>query len=180
LEYVNSHTDTPSVGPPAFQLNPRWSSTATNGSGLQQGDPTILTWSIVPDGTAIPSAPGINEPAAPSNLIAYLGGIYGVTTADTNYTDEAWFPLVQSIYDRWSELSGITFVYEEVDDGATLGSGAPGVLNMRGDMRLSGHFIDGNSGTLAYNFYPDTGDMVIDTGDNFFVDTGSNSIKLRN
>ncbi len=30
----------------------RWRSTATDGSGLGQGDPITLTWSIVPDGTA--------------------------------------------------------------------------------------------------------------------------------
>src|SRR5690606_24557706 len=95
-DYVNSHIDAPTDGPAALQLAARWSSTATNPSGLQQGDPTILTWSIVPDGTPIPSAPGINEPAAPSNLITYLSGIYGVVTADTNYTDEVWFPLFES------------------------------------------------------------------------------------
>ncbi|MEM7351398.1 MAG: hypothetical protein AAF657_11365, partial [Acidobacteriota bacterium] len=38
-----------------FQFNDgdRWSVTATNGGGLGQGDPTVLTWSIVPDGTSI-------------------------------------------------------------------------------------------------------------------------------
>ena len=51
---------------------------------------------------------------------------------------------------------------------------------MRGDIRISGHYIDGNSNTLAYNYYPDTGDMVIDTGDNYFNSTFSDSIRLFN
>ena len=31
----------------------RWTRTATNGGGLGQGDPTVVTWSIVRDGGAI-------------------------------------------------------------------------------------------------------------------------------
>ena len=30
------------------------------------------------------------------------------------------------------------------------------------------------------NFFPNNGDMVIDTGDNFYNSTGSNSLRLRN
>ena len=51
---------------------------------------------------------------------------------------------------------------------------------MRGDVRISGHFIDGNSNVLAYNFFPDFGDMVIDTADNTYNNTASNSLILRN
>jgi len=57
---------------------------------------------------------------------------------------------------------------------------ASGVLGVRGDVRISGHFIDGNSGVLAYNFFPNFGDMVIDTGDNTYNNTASNSLILRN
>ena len=39
-----------------FRLRNRWSATATDGGGLQQGDTTTLTWSIVDDGLSIPSA----------------------------------------------------------------------------------------------------------------------------
>ena len=55
-----------------------------------------------------------------------------------------------------------------------------GVLNVRGDVRIGGHFIDGNSGILAYNYFPNSGDMVIDTADNFFNVTSNNSLRLRN
>ena len=36
-----------------FHDSQRWTRTATDGNGLQQGDPTTITWSIVPDGTNI-------------------------------------------------------------------------------------------------------------------------------
>ncbi len=167
-----------------FTLSSRWWTTATNGGGLGQGDPTTVTWSIVPDGTSIPAIGGISgESSDPSNLVAFLGGIYGVATADSNYTDEPWFTLIESTVDRWSELTGLTYLYEPNDDGAAFtsyASSAPGVLGTRGDVRLGGHQIDGNAGVLAYNFFPNHGDMVIDTSDNFFNNLGNDSRRLRN
>ena len=47
-----------------FQLAGRWTSTATDGGGLGQGDPTTLTWTIVQDGTGVPGFSG--EPSAPT------------------------------------------------------------------------------------------------------------------
>ena len=58
-----------------FEITNRWTATATDGGGLSLGDPTTLTWSVVPDGTSISG--GIGEPAAPSNLRSFLDGIYG-------------------------------------------------------------------------------------------------------
>lgn len=165
----------------SFQFNDtsRWSSTATNGGGLTQGDPTTITWGIVPDGTPVSGFNG--EPASPSNLISFLGGIYGVTTADANVTDEPWFGLFQSYLNRWSALSGISYVYASNDDGVALSSFNAGILGVRPDIRISGHFIDGNSNILAYNFFPNGGDMVIDTGDiNFYSNNSNNSRALRN
>jgi len=56
---------------------------------------------------------------------------------------------------------------------------------VRGDVRIAGHNIDGGSGTLAYNFFPNFSDMVIDTGDmngpgSFYGNTANNSVRLRN
>ena len=102
-----------------FVPGTRWSNTATNGSGLVSGDATTVTWSIVADGTPIPAMGGISgESSDSSNLVAFLSGIYGTVTADTNYTDEVWFSHLQSTFDRWSELSGLTFTYVAYDDGA--------------------------------------------------------------
>lgn len=161
-----------------FQLQNRWTATATDGGGLTQGEPTTLTWSYVPDGTSIPGSNG--EPAAASNLFAWLNGIYG------NFN--TWHALFTQVFTRWSELTGITYVYEPNDDGAAfpqsgVTSGASGALGVRGDVRISAHFIDGSpagGSILAYNFYPDAGDMVIDSADTFFNNTGTNSLRLRN
>ena len=82
----------------------------------------------------------------------------------------------------WSELNGLSNVYEPNDDGAawTQSTIDAGALDVRGDVRIAGHLIDGNSGVLAYNFFPDFGDMVIDTGDTFYNDTSDSSLRLRN
>lgn len=147
----------------------RWSQTCTDGSGLDQGDPTTLTWSIVPDGTTISGYAG--EADSPSNLRTHLNTIYG--------NESTWLSLFQQVFDRWGELNGITYVYEPNDDGASF-IAADGQIGGRGDIRIGGHNIDGSSGILAYNFYPNIGDMVIDTGDSFFSNTSGNSIRLRN
>lgn len=154
-----------------YQILNRWSSTATDGGILSQGDPMTLTWSVVPDGTNIPGSPYIGDATAPSNLRAFLDAIYG--------NEAAWLAVFEAVFDRWGELTGITYVYEENDDGSSL-SGLGGVIGVRGDIRIGGHLIDGGYGILAYNYYPNDGDMVIDTGENYFNDTSSNSLKLRN
>ena len=56
-----------------------------------------------------------------------------------------------------------------------------GVLGMRGDVRIGGAFIDGASGTLAYTWLPNSGDVVIDTGEtNFYSNSANNYRQLRN
>ncbi len=152
--------------------NGRWTTTATDGGGLDQGVATTLIWSIVPDGTPVHGYNG--EPAADSNLQAFLNGIYG--------SKSVWLPILQSVFDRWGDLIGITYVYQEADDGAAMTSTSlpVGVAGVRGDVRISGHYIDGNSGVLAYNFFPNFGDMVIDTGDSFYNNTNGSSLGLRN
>ncbi len=158
-----------------YQIGGRWSSTASGSTG-STGSPAIITWSIVQDGLSIPGFNG--EPTAPSNLITRL---------DTKYGSSAtWLPLFQSVFDRWSAVTGITYIYQATDDGATFGS-ASGQLGVRGDVRIGGHNIDGGFGTLAYNFYPGTGsggDMVIDTNEflagGLFVSTSNNSRAFRN
>lgn len=154
-----------------YQINNRWTTTATDGSGLGQGDPMTLTWSVVQDGTSIPAGPGVGDSAGPSNLRAFLNGIYG--------NEATWLAVFQQVFDRWGELTGITYVYEPNDDGASL-SGLSGALGVRGDVRIGGHLIDGGFGILGYNYFPNDGDMVIDTGDSYFSDTSENSIGLRN
>ncbi len=164
-----------------------WSRTATDGfrgGTIPEviGKPLTLTWSFVPDGTTIPGYnPSLGEVAAPSNLIAFLDGIYNCT-GGSDLTTRCWFYLFEDIFARWEELTGFTYVYEPNDDGQawTIFGVPAGALGVRGDLRIAGHRIDGDRNVLAYNFFPNTSDMVIDTDDNFYNDTTNNSLKLRN
>lgn len=151
----------------------RWTTTATNGGGLRQGDPTTLTWSIVPDGMSVFGYGG--EPTSNSNLRSFLNSIYG--------NEAGWLPVMERVFTRWGDLTGITYVYEPNDDGArmTQMSMPGGQLGVRGDIRIAGHRIDGSYNILAYNFFPAYGgDMIIDTADTFLMNSGNDSIILRN
>lgn len=157
--------------------NSRWLTTATDGSpGFQQGDPVTLTWGIVPDGTSIRA---LNQMNAPSDLIANLDIFYAETATGPDVTTRTWFAAFQSVFDRYSAISGLTFIYEPNDDGAAA-PGAPGVLGVRPDIRIGGTPLDGNSNLLGFNFFPQSGDMTLDSNDNFFANTSNNSIRLRN
>lgn len=165
--------------PETFRVSDRWLSTAYGSAG-SRGDAVSLTWGFVGDGTSITRAGSIAaEASGPSVLIARLDTIYGVSST-SDLTQSAWFDEFEDSYNRWGEISGLTFVYEANDDGQEIRSSIDGVLGVRADMRIGGHSIDGNSGVLAYNYFPDTGNMVIDTNDSFYTNTGSNSIRLRN
>ncbi len=181
-DYVDAHPDAPTPENPGlapFQLTNRWTSTATNPGPLGQGDPTTLTWRIVSDGLSIPGANG--EPTSNSNLIAFMDGIYGGAT-QPNVQLKPWFPLFAQVFNSWSNLTGLDYVYEPNDDNAAFSTSTPGQLGVRADVRVAGHFIDGNSNVLAYNFYPGFGgDMVLDTGDNFYANNQANNSRgLRN
>lgn len=167
--YERQHPDDSSsslIPSPYRILVQRWSRTATNGSGLVQGQPTTLTYSFVDDGTAIPT-----DSKAPSNLQARLTQIYG--------TKAAWLDLFDQVGKALGAQSGLTYVYEPNDDGAAF-IDSSGQLGVRGDLRISGHKIDGDFGILAYNYSPDVGDMVIDTADKFFEDRQNNDLGFRN
>ncbi len=166
VEAINNlHTLAASI---SFQANNRWGITATNGGGLSQGDPTTLTYSFVPDGTFVPNLIGVS---GNSNFRAWMNGIYG--------SQANWQPLFDQVFARWAELCGLSYQYEPNDDGVTLNNAA-GQLGVRGDVRIAAIAIDGNSNTLAYNNFPNDGDMVFDSADNFYNNTNAQSRRLRN
>jgi hypothetical protein len=168
----------------AFNNNGRWLSTATDGPTDPLGRPATLTWSIVPDGT------NISHLATPSNLVNFFDTLFpGGSGSDL--TARPWFPIVQGCFDRWTETSGVTFVYEGTDDGL-LPSPHPhgswlGALNSRGDVRLAGAFIDGDGGTYATAGVvtpgAQNGDITIDTGDDDYYSNPAPSdtfVRFRN
>ena len=169
----------------AFQadLSDHWASTASDGGSVgNQGQPVTLTWSFVPDGTIIPGGEvpgeGSNEG---SDLRAWLATKYGGSATDPAAT-QPWLPIFQAVFDNIAAKTGVRYVYEPNDDGAGLSnlSQGSGSLGVRGDIRISGHALDGNSNVLAYNYFPDYAEMVIDTSDSFYNDTSNNSLRLRN
>ncbi|CAN0573005.1 unnamed protein product, partial [Laminaria digitata] len=156
-----------------FQQTTRWTSTATDGGGLTQGTPTTLTYSFVPDGTFVPNL-GIGLGSGNSQLFAWLDGIYNGNT-------QQWQDLFHQVFDRWEELIGVTYVWEQNDDGSNTNTGA-GILGVRGDVRIAAYNFanDGNGGVLAYNNFPQDGDMIFDAFDTFYNVTSSNSLRFRN
>lgn len=91
------------------QLGARWTSTATNGGGLNQGDPTTLTWSIIPDGTPISRAGDIaEEKNSNSDLIKYLDKEVGAGPGGADLTLRPWFSLFFDSFNRLSEVSPIS------------------------------------------------------------------------
>lgn len=148
----------------------RWGSTVTDGGGLSQGDPITLTYSFVPDGISLLEAPfmGFEEEDTPSDLFATFDAQFGSTAA--------WKSHFATVFDLWSDLTGIDYV-EVSDDGAAFPT-SPGAAGLRGDIRIGGHSIDGaGGGTVAYNYFPTIGDMVLDTDNVSFFGNPANSFR---
>ena len=155
----------------AYVPGDRWTTTAS-GSASSEGDPVTLTWSFARDGLSIPGE-------GSSNLIDFLDDLFNVTSGGTNFQTRPWFDLVEQSFARWTEVSGVNFIYEPNDSGSF--SSATGALGVRGDIRIGGQNIDGSSGTLAYAFFPNNGDIVIDTSEaSFYSNSANNYRALRN
>jgi hypothetical protein len=168
--YVEDVTSRLGTGPRFRFFAPgRWTVTATDGLVGERGTPITLTWAVVPDGT--PIEPSSFGGSGSSDLRKALNGIYG--------SQSAWLPLFEKMFENWSAVSGVRYVRETEDDGATLGT-ASGVRGVRADVRIGGRAIDGDYGILAYNGYPNDGDMVLDSADAWFRSTSFQSRALRN
>ncbi|MEM1011785.1 MAG: matrixin family metalloprotease [Planctomycetota bacterium] len=158
-----------------FILNQTWGRTATDGSGLQRGDAMTITWGFVQEGT--------NWIDGTSDLINFLDTNIGAGPGGSDLTQRPWFSSFEDSFERWGELSGLSYVYEPNDDGSNRSNSQfNGVLGVRADVRIGGSFRDGNSGVLASNFFPTSGgDMTLDTGDvNFYSNGAANFRGLRN
>ncbi len=162
----------------------RWGQTATNGSGLGLGDATEITWGFVSDGTAITPAYS-GESSDASDLVSFLDMNLGSGAGGSDLTNRPWFSVFDSIFDRWDAVSGLSFSYEANDSGQRIDNtiSPRGQLGVVADVRIAGHSIDGQTGsnTLAYNYFPDHGDMVIDTDNvSFYSNSSNNYLGLRN
>ena len=144
----------------AFAVVGRWTQTATNSSTGGNGTPITLTYGFVPDGVlAVPDgyvAPGVTS--IDNKLFATMDAKFGSTAA--------WQNLFRDVFSEWSALTGVTLVEETADDGATWVI-SPGVLGVRADIRIVCIDEDGPNGVLAFNYYPNFGDMALDAAENW-------------
>ena len=77
----------------------------------------------------------------------------------------------------------MTYVYEPNDDDAnfTNSSGGRGHLGVRGDVRIGGRTYGAGSSTLAANYYPDFGEMMINVDQgSFYADADDDFRSFRN
>lgn len=151
-----------------FEPNDRW---GTFGAG---NGPVSLTYSFPPDGTSLTAGnPGSNEMFTLWN--AAFGPVGG---------ESFWKQKFRESFDNWERYTGN--VYTEVSDDGASWPGSPGPFNggsNRGDIRITSRNIDGPGGVLAFNYFPDTGDMHMDSGDltaGNYLSSNSNYRFLRN
>ncbi|MEO1511455.1 MAG: matrixin family metalloprotease, partial [Planctomycetota bacterium] len=154
-----------------FVLTSRWAATATNPAPLFDNNPITLTYSFVPDGTPVTdrfsTPPGGPAVQVGSNLFSWLNGIYG--------SPAVWQALFARVFDDWSALTGTTYVFEPMDDGVPVDDGLfgppvnNGILGQRGDVRINAIPLDGPGGTLAFNLFPQSGDMTFDSADTSYA-----------
>jgi hypothetical protein len=150
-----------------FNANTRWTISGSN------GDPITLTWSFVPDGLSIPS--GVGEPTANSSLFSRMDTLFGAANRAT------WIAQFEASFARWGVLTGVNYTRitsggNPWDDGAAWGTGNNA---NRGHVRIAMKNIDGGSGILAYNAFPQGGDMVLDSSENW-ASSGNSYRFLRN
>jgi hypothetical protein len=145
-----------------YNIGNRWSQTATDGFTGTQGDGVTLTYSYAPDGLFVDGQSSV--------LYQRMNELFG--------SEDLWQAQMDTVFARWQQLTGNTYVHVS-DDGANWGGNVPGELGARGDVRIGMIDIDGPSGVLAYNSFPNNGDMVIDASENWGSGT-QNYVFLRN
>ncbi len=165
----------------AYIANDRWFRTATNISTGSLGTPITLTWSFAPDNTLISG--NTTGTTVPSNLLNFLDTNLGVGPGGSDLTERPWFPIFEQSFNRLSALSGVTYIYEPNDDARAFSdtNNARGVLDTRGDIRLGGKSYGSGSNILASNYFPDFGEMMINTDQvTRFTNSTNNSRLFRN
>jgi hypothetical protein len=126
------------------------------------GTPYTLTWSFVPDGTSLPHYLQ-SQPRAPSELFSRMDQRFGGNRA-------LWISLFEQCFDRWGELTGVTFVRvtspgNPWDDGSAFPS--IGGTSTRGHIRIGMRPLDNAGGVLAFNYFPTYSDMVLDAAESW-------------
>jgi hypothetical protein len=143
----------PSEQGPRYNLANRWSGT--------MGSPKALSWSFVPDGLSVEGGT--------SSLFATMDAKFASVGGRAT-----WVAKITACFARWQALTGLTYTRKtdgthDWDDGAAWGTG--GGTN-RGDIRIAAIYIDGPSNVLAFDYYPENGDMCLDKDENWQSSSG--------
>jgi probable HAF family extracellular repeat protein len=93
----------------------------------------------------------------PSNLFSAMDRQFNGNTA-------LWQAKFYYSFARWSQVAGLSFT-QVGDDGAPFPNSPGAATGARGDIRIGARSVDGAGGLLAFNYFPNTGDMVIDSDD---------------
>jgi autotransporter-associated beta strand protein len=162
----------------AYNMEGRWSRTATDTSTGAQGTPVTLTWSIAPDGTLI--AGNTSGTTIASSLVSFLDTNLGAGPGGADFTQRPWFPMFEQSFARLGTLAGVTYIYEPNDDGRAFGnsSAARGQLGVRGDVRIGAKPYEEGSSVLASNYYPDYGEMMINTNQASYYRESANNRRM--
>ncbi|MEC9374030.1 MAG: matrixin family metalloprotease, partial [Planctomycetota bacterium] len=129
-----------------------------------------LTYSFPPDGIFLP-AQFQGDSSGNNEIHARMNQLFNGATSQ-------WKGLIRQCFDAWENVTGNTYIEEPNDDGAAW-PGSGGIGGVRGDIRIVMRNIDGGSGTLAFNFFPSTGDMLLDRSENW-TSSGGNFRFMRN
>ncbi|MDW8106952.1 MAG: matrixin family metalloprotease [Armatimonadota bacterium] len=140
---------------PAYNAGNRWTSTSYGSTG-SRGTPIRLRWSLVPDGTQLP---GLSSGTQPSNLFSSMDSKFGNNR-------ELWLTQFRNSFARWQQVAGVTYA-EVNDDGAPFPNASGSATAPRGDVRIGARNLDGMGGVLAFNYFPNGGDMVLDSSENW-------------
>jgi len=124
------------------------------GSSSDAGQPVTLTYSFPSDGVMVDGNINNGGDIQPNVLHARLGLLFG--------EEEEWKQYFRDMFDSWSAITGNVYL-EVPDDNAAWGTRGPfHGLDGRGDIRIVMAQVSPGS-FFAFNFFPENGDMVIDS-----------------
>ena len=133
----------------------RWSFTATSGATQPAPAGVNLTYSFPSDNLSLISggSPPLQSNVLNAKLVQWAGSV------------AAGKQRFRAAFDRWQAVAGLRYTEVSDDDAPWLNS--PGQIGARGDIRIIAINIDGPGRVLAFNYFPTSCEMVLDSADDF-------------
>ena len=115
--------------------------TAHQDKRSEMGDPMIITWSIVPDGTRMPNNFVPSGVKKVSDFIAGMDKAHRVAADDItdDLQQRPWFKILEKSFDKYASKTGLTYIYEPHDTGDRMDfTSSIGKKGSVGDVRIGG------------------------------------------